>query len=213
MKKGLLLFAFALCGMPLFATDPTFTYSGVGVSDIIVDGGGSVISNQLVVIDPSCAVVPWKVEVSEAKKTATSSGTEFVPTNYVGVMTSTVTNWMAVASMNSVNGFELTNTVRTATVTNNFNSIVGLDLTEWAIVSTNGITRDVSIGTPTAAGGTLTVSNGDGTSWSALTLSSGAVAETNLFDGDKIAFGGTLRLTATQAERLRFRIKYLKLQK
>ena len=59
----------------------------------------------------------------------------------------------------------------------------------------------------------LTISNGDGTLWSALTLSGGAVNETNIFDGSKIAFGGTLRLTATQAERLRFRIKYLKLQK
>lgn len=229
MKARLLFLAIAFCGLSAFAVDPSFTYDSVGFRDIAVTGGGGVISNVAVVVDTSAAVIPWKVEIASAKKTATSTTTEFVPTNYVGVMTSSVTNWYTVAdtnktvvstnavtgivSTNRVTTLSLTNTVSTATVTNRFSSITGLNLSDWAIVSTNGYDKTVSVGTPQNAAGTLTLSDGNGTSWSALTISNGATAESNIFDASKISFGGTLRLTATQAESLRLRIKYVKLKK
>lgn len=212
MKK-MLIIALAICGLSAFATDPTFSYGSASRRDIIVDGGGTAISNIAVVVDAGCPIVPWKVEVSGATKTTTSDTTVFTPTNYVGIMTGVHTNWFTVASTNSVNGFVLTNEVTTSTITNRFTTLQGLDLSAWDIVATNGVSETVSAGSSVAAGGTLAISDGTGTSWTTLNISSGSVGSTNVFDATKIAFGGTLRLTATQAERLKLRVTYLKLGK
>jgi hypothetical protein len=213
MKNGLILFVLAFCGMSLFATDPTFSYWSASRRDIIVDGGGTAISNIAVVVDAGCPIVPWKVEVSGSTKTTTSDTTVFTPTNYVGTMTGVHTNWFTVASTNSVNGFVLTNEVATSTITNRFTSLRGLDVSAGDIVATNGVSETVSAGSSVTAGGTLAISDGTGTSWTTLDITSGSVGSTNVFDASKIAFGGTLRLTATQAERLKLRVTYLKLGK
>jgi hypothetical protein len=169
MKKGLLLFVLAFCGMSLFATDPTFSYGSASRRDIIVDGGGTAISNIAVVVDAGCPIVPWKVEVSGSTKTTTSDTTVFTPTNYVGTMTGVHTNWFTVASTNSVNGFVLTNEVATSTITNRFTSLRGLDLSAWDIVATNGVSETVSAGS-------LRFLTGQGHRGLRLTLRVGALA-------------------------------------
>lgn len=277
MKKVMATIAAALLGvLAAQAADPTFAYSGAGCRTLIVDGGGAVISNRSVTVDAG-AVVPWKLEVIQATKTASAETTEFVATNYVGILSAAVTNWYAVATdsveVENVTGIALTNitvsstvtnkfdsidnvdtntwrvvgkdgakfvcvktgeatsvwavpvktlaevpsgwavtgVVETATATNTFTSLKGVDLSKWEIVTTNGYTRTVSAGSQVAAGGTLAVTDGDGTSWGTLTISGGASSSTNVFDAAKIAFGGSLRLTATDAERLKLKVYYVRL--
>lgn len=61
------------------------------------------------------------------------------------------------------------------------------------------------------AGCRTLIVDGDGTSWGTLTISGGASSSTNVFDAAKIAFGGSLRLTATDAERLKLKVHYVRL--
>lgn len=212
--KNILMLALAFCAGAVLADDPTITYTGAGCREFIVDAGGDAISNSLVKIDLAGGVVPWKVSVSGATKTATSSVSEFVPTQYVGVCSSTVTNWYSTVVTDTSNGSRivLTNSVTTAVSTNSFNSIANLNLADWAIVATNGYTKSVSVGSPTAAGGTLVIADDWGHTFGTLTLSGGAATLTDVFNASKIAYSGTLRLTATEAERLKFHIEYLKLK-
>lgn len=199
--------------------------------------GGGVLTNVSVGIQRT--VCPWKLYVTNAVKRAQSTDSVFTPTNYIVTATVTVTNsvptwadftntvtnvtfmtdaastnlaYATITNVYTVSGtsLALTNRITTATATNAVLSLDGLSA-PWEIVATNGITSVVTNFTETAAGGTVTLKNSLGDSWT-LNLSGGA-ASSNALDITKLVFAGDLKLTTTQAERLDFRMVYLTFQK
>ena len=96
------------------------------------------------------------------------------------------------------------------TLTNAVLSLAGLSAL-WEVVSTNGITSTVTNYTTAAAGGTVTLKNSFGDTWT-LNLSDGAASTNATPDLTKLVFAGDLELSTSQAERLDFRMVYLTFQ-
>lgn len=200
--------------------------------------GGGALTNCSVGLNRT--VCPWKLYVTNAVKRAQSTAEVFTPTSYVVTASVTVTNdvptwadftnsvtnvifitdaattnalkYATVTNVQAVAGMRLavTNRITTATTTNWVTSIAGLSA-PWAVLSTNGVSSVVTNYTETAAGGTVKLENSFGDTWT-LSLSGGAATSTDL-DIDKLVFAGDLRLTASDAERLEFRMVFLTFQR
>ena len=154
--------------------------------------------------------------------TATFTATNAAP--YWADFAQTVTNRVYVRDWSATNGvvfstntyvrvetnsnLSVTNYVLSAVVTNAVGSLEGI-ADYWTCIATNGITSTVTNFTAAAAGGTVTVKNSYGDSWS-ISLSGGAGANANGSpDLTKLVFAGDLFVTATDAEKLDLRIVYL----
>ena len=169
---------------------------------------------------------------------AQTTSSVFTPTNYVVTTTFTatntvpvftdfergVTNKVYVRDWSATNGVvfstnalvrtvagtrqTVTNFVATATVTNCVGSLEGL-ADYWTCIATNGTTATVTNYTTAAAGGSVTVKNSYGDSWT-VSLSGGAGANASgTPDLTKLVFAGDLYVTATEAEKLDLRIVFL----
>ena len=201
------------------------------------DVGAGALTNTVPVQRTIC---PWKLYVTNAVKRTQSTGSVFTPTNYIVTATVTVTNsvptwadftntvtnvilqtvgastnlaYSTVTNVSILTGSRLavTNRISTATVTNAVLDIAGLEA-PWTCIATNGITSTVTNFSTTAAGGSVTLKNSFGDTWT-LNLSSGAASSTNSPDLTKLVFPGDLKITATQAERLEFRMVFLTFQR
>ena len=198
------------------------------------EAGGVALSGQSVGVPRT--LCPYRVYVTNAVKRTQSTQSVFTPTNYIVTATVTATNavpkWSdftknvtnlvfitdaastnlatsAVTNVHSVAGVKYgsTNVITSVTLTNAVTSIGGI-AAPWECIATNGVTSTVTNYTTTAAGGTVTLSNSYGDTWS-VSLSGGAGSTTNTPNLSKLVFPGDLRLTATQAERLDLKIVYL----
>ena len=198
--------------------------------------GAGAPTNQSVGV--SRTICPWKLYVTNAVKRAQTTSSVFTPTNYVVTATFTatndvpafadfersVTNTVFVRDWNATNGVVFstniyvrvetnrniyaTNYVATAVVTNCVGSLDGL-AAYWSCIATNGITSTVTNYIEAAAGGSVTVKNSYGDSWT-VNLSGGAGANASgTPDLTKLVFAGDLLITATEAERLDLRIVFL----
>lgn len=199
-------------------------------------GGGALTDASVGVRRTVC---PWKLYVTNAVRRATTTESVFTPTNYIVRATVTVTNavptwsdftktvtnvvfqtdaaatslaYATVTNVYAVAGtrLSLTNTIASATVTNAVLSLAGL-AAPWEVVSTNGVTSTATNHTTAAAGGTVTLKNSFGDTWT-LNLSGGAASTNATPDLAKLVFAGDLKLSASQAERLDFRMVYLTFQ-
>ncbi len=198
--------------------------------------GAGAPTNQSVGV--SRTICPWKFYVTNAVKRAQSTASVFTPTNYIVTATFAATNpapafadferagtnKMYVRDWASTNGVvfatntfartiagtrqTVTNYVLTATATNAVLSLDGIGA-PWTCIATNGITSTVTNYTTTAAGGTVTLKNSFGDSWS-VSLSGGSGANASGSpDLSKLVFSGDLYVTATDAEKLDLRIVFL----
>ena len=182
-------------------------------------------------------IAPWKLYVTNAVKRAQSTSSVFTPTNYVVAATVTVTNsapafasqlyavtnvhfivdaaatnWAAsvVTNVEEIAGVRgsVTNRIYAATVTNRVLSLAGV-LPPWTVIATNGVTSTVTNYSTSAAGGTVTLKNSFGDTWT-LSLSGGSGANASGSpDLTKLVFAGDFKLVATEAEKLDLRIVYL----
>ena len=200
---------------------------------------GTALTNTLSL---SRTICPWKIYVTNAVKRAQTTSSVFTATNYVVTTTITATNsapvfadfeitvtnkvyvrdWAAtngvVYSTNSLvrtlagTRQTITNYVATATVTNSVGSLEGL-ADYWTCIATNGVTSTVTNFTTTAAGGTVTLGNSYGDTWT-VSLSSGAgqnaSSDPNL---SKLVFPGDLWIKASDAEELTVHVVYLTFQR
>ena len=200
---------------------------------------GTALTNTLSL---SRTICPWKIYVTNAVKRAQTTSSVFTATNYVVTTTITATNsapvfadfeitvtnkvyvrdWAAtngvVYSTNSLvrtlagTRQTITNYVATATVTNSVGSLEGL-ADHWTCIATNGVTSTVTNFTTTAAGGTVTLGNSYGDTWT-VSLSSGAgqnaSSDPNL---SKLVFPGDLWIKASDAEELTVHVVYLTFQR
>ena len=201
--------------------------------------GSGALTNESVGIQRT--VCPWKLFVTNAVKRTAATESVFTPTNYIVAATVTVTNsvptwadftntvtnvvfqtdaastnaikYATVTNVQAVAGtrLSLTNTITSATATNAVLSLDGLSA-PWAVVSTNGITSTVTNYTTTAAGGTVTLKNSFGDTWT-LDLSGGAASTNATPDLTRLVFAGDLKLSTSQAERLDLRMVYLTFQR
>lgn len=207
MKKMLTLLAAVGLAFGAFASGELVA-TGAGMTTITVGKvGGGVISNADVRIDRN-ACVPWKIEVLEATKAGEpTTTTETIYTNYVCSITTTNT----VVRPNYVDGKVqgVTNIVTVSTVTNNFPKMPSAP---WVEVSKSGYEKTITVPQSAVAGGTVKLSCTEGYDWGALTLTEGKTSNTNVLDMSKVGFVGTLKLTATEAERVKVKITYLKLK-
>lgn len=198
--------------------------------------GAGAPTNQSVGV--SRTICPWKLYVTNAVKRAQTTSNVFTPTNYIVTATFTatndaphwaelvqsVTNKVYVRDWSATNGVvfstntyvrvetnrnvSITNYVATAVVTNAVGSLDGI-ADYWTAIATNGITSTVTNYTTAAAGGSVTVKNSYGDSWT-VSLSGGAGANASgSHDLTKLVFAGDLFITATDAEKLDLRIVYL----
>ena len=203
----------------------TWTLGSAG--GVAYSGGASV----------SRTICPWKVYVTNAVKRAQTTSNVLTPTNYTVRATFTATNsapvfadfaravtnkvyvrdWASTNVVFSTNTYTrteagtrqtLTNYVATSTVTCGVGSLDGIGA-PWACIATNGITSTVTNYTTAAAGGTVTLKNSFGDSWT-VSLSGGSGANASGSpDLSKLVFAGDLSVTATEAEKLDLRIVYL----
>lgn len=203
------------------------------------EAGGIALTNQSVGV--SRTICPWKLYVTNAVKRAEATADVFTPTNYVVTATFTATNdapafadfersvtnkvyvrdWTSTNVVYATNTYvrtvsgsrqSLTNFVVSATVTNTVGSLEGI-ADYWTCIATNGVTSTVTNYTTTAAGGTVTVKNSYGDTWT-VSLSGGAGADASGSpDLTKLVFAGDLFVTASEAEKLDLRIVYLTFSK
>lgn len=200
---------------------------------------GTALTNTLTL---SRTVCPWKIYVTNAVKRASSTASVFTPTNYVVTASfvatntipvwtdfeRTVTNLVYVRDWTATNGvvystntyvrvetntnLSVTNYVLSAVVTNSVGTIDGI-AGYWTCIATNGITSTVTNFTTAAAGGTVTLGNSYGDTWS-VSLSSGAGQNAS---GDpnlsKLVFPGDLWIKASDAEELTVHVVYLTFQR
>ncbi len=198
--------------------------------------GSGALTNRSVGV--SRTICPWRLYVTNAVRRVQTTSSVFTPTNYVVAATFAATNaapvfsdfersvtnrvyvrdWAATdgvafstnALVRTVAGTRqtVTNYVATAVVTNTVGSLEGL-ADRWTCIATNGTASTVTNYTAAAAGGTVTVKNSYGDSWT-VDLSGGAGADA---DGSpdlaKLVFAGDLFITATEAEKLDLRIVFL----
>ena len=198
--------------------------------------GAGAPTNQSVGV--SRTICPWKLYVTNAVKRAQTTADVFTPTNYIVTTTfaatnsapafadfeRSVTNRVYVRDWSATNGVvfatntlvrtvagtrqTVTNYVATAVVTNSVGALDGI-ADYWTCIATNGITSTVTNYTTAAAGGTVTLKNSFGDSWT-VSLSSGSGANASGSpDLSKLVFAGDLSVTATDAEKLDLRIVYL----
>lgn len=201
------------------------------------NSGGGALSNCAVGVQRT--ICPWKLYVTNAVKRTQSTESVFTPTSYVVTASVTTTNavpvWadftnavtnvtfytdgastnLAYSTVTNVRLYAgsrlaVTNRITTATVTNTVYGISGL-ADPWVCIATNGFSTVVTNYGTTAAGGSVTLKNSFGDTWT-LNLSGGA-ASSNSLDITKLMFPGDVRLSATQAERLDLRIVFLTFQK
>lgn len=186
----------------------------------------------------SRTICPWRLYVTNAVRRVRTTSSVFTPTNYVVTATFAatnaapvfadfvrgVTNAVRVRAWGAPDGVAfstnalvctvagtrqtVTNYVATAVVTNTVGSLEGI-ADYWTAVATNGMTSTATAYAEAAAGGTVTVKNSYGDSWT-VSLSGGAGADADgTPDLSKLVFAGDLFVTATEAERLDLRIVYL----
>lgn len=197
--------------------------------------GGAAITNRSVGVQRT--ICPWKFYVTNAVKRAQTTSTVFTPTNYVVAATFSATNdapafadfersvtnrvyardWASTNVVYATNTYvrtvsgsrqSLTNYVVTATVTNTVGSLDGISA-PWECIATNGVTTTVTNYTAAAAGGTVTLKNSYGDTWT-VSLSGGSGSNANGSpDLTKLVFPGDLAITASEAEKLDLRIVYL----
>lgn len=211
MKK-IVLAMLALAAVAVFADDPeplaladaNLAPSGIGFKTIKVGEPGRVITALPFDVE-KFSIIPWRIEVTNATKTVTTSETETIYTNFVCAATITNTIQRPVFDTNgAVAG--LTNIVSVSIVTNNFSTMPGAP---WSMVSRAGYEVTNSVTAKVPCGGTLRVYNTEGDGWGTSTITGGSSAKREVLNMGRIGFYGTMRVEATEAEEAEIKLFYL----
>lgn len=213
MKKFICTLAAAVALFGVYADGDTYQNhlyaTGAGCDIVTVETGKPLTNATAFAVKPGHVLCPISFEVMGATKTGTTTETVFVPTNYLITATFAETNYVRTVT----NGVIVSTPVEhITTVTNTVLTLNGIDTSVWTAFATNGYERTDTVLSSIPATGNVTVKNG-ASAYSALTLTNGTCAATGVWDFGNLVYPGGLSLSATDAEKVVLRVKYVFFEK